>query len=702
MIKKIDGLRRRPELVIPSVTLLVGLIVLSLLPTLVGTPRPKFVISQAHDHLRRGPVFQPAQHSAPLGQPINAPTAPTTTNSAAPATVTALSSALIGPRAAPRGLATGRTAAAAACPSPALDMKILVLSADGNETDLPAITQSLDYMGTPYSVYIATKTPGGLTAGMLASGCHANYQGVILATGLLAYNNGSQWVSALAQPEWNALWAFEAAFGVRQVSWYTFPTADFGFQAPTQALDTSANVISATYTPEAKPIFSYVNLAGTLPIQYAYTYLAQPLADGNTTTLLTDAQGDALAAIHKYPDHRQNLALTVDSNQYLIHSIVLSYGLINWVTKGIFIGERHVYLQSQIDDIFLDDNTWAPATVCGTSVDTTATTYRINGADFHAAATWQKGIESQRTTRFVRLDMAFNGQGSTQGAYEPDSLTPQVKREQGQFYWTNHTYDHLNLDTVDYATAQSEILQNDQIAQHLGLRQFSPLAMVTPDISGLTNPQFLQGAYDAGIRYVVSDTSIAGYNNPSPNAGIYNRLQPGILMIPRHPTNLFFNVSTPEEEGAEYNCIYHGFWGRNLSYGEILDQESQTLLISLLKGDIDPAMYHQPNLRAYDGTHSLLGDLLDRTFAKYNNLYSIPIKSLREDIIGQTIAQRMQFAAAGVTASVRLGSSVTLTAQASATIPVTGLRSQGDEYYGGQAISYITLAAGQSLTLPRQ
>src|SRR4051794_3827764 len=36
-----------------------------------------------------------------------------------------------------------------------VDLKLLVIAADGNEADLPAIRQALDYLGEPYTVYVA-------------------------------------------------------------------------------------------------------------------------------------------------------------------------------------------------------------------------------------------------------------------------------------------------------------------------------------------------------------------------------------------------------------------------------------------------------------------------------------------------------------------------------------------------------------------
>ena len=357
-------------------------------------------------------------------------------------------------------------------------------------------------------------------------------------------------------------------------------------------------------------------------------------------------------------------------------------------------------MSPQIDDVFIDDTVWLPITPCGTPVDNTGTTYRITGDDLQAVINWQAGKRSDPASANLTLTMAFNGYGATTDAYTPDTLTPLATANQNQFYWVSHTYDHTNLDNLDSADATTEITLNDQIATTLGLTNFSVQNMVTPDVSGLTNANFLVAAYDNGIRYLVSDTSLPGYNNPSPNAGIYNTLEPEILMLPRYPNNLFYNVSAPDEWVAEYNCLYSGFWGRNLTYQEILGKESQFLVTYMLKGDLDPWMFHQPNLRAYDGTHTLLSDLLDLTLQKYAQYYTLPIISPTMDSLGQNVANWMQYNNAGVTASLIPGVSITIAAQKGALVPVTGLNTAGAEIYGGQPISYINLTAGQSVTLP--
>jgi hypothetical protein len=646
---------------------------------------------QTHKH--RIPNLPPQRsqiRSSPLSQPINPPK-PRETRARLTQSVAQASSMTE---------LTASIQASASCPSPTIDLKVLVLASDGNETDLPAIRQALDYLGTPYTVYVASRTPNGLTPDKLGNGCHGYYQGIILTNGLLVYHNGTNYVSALSQQEWNNLWSYEANQGVRELSWYTYPTSEFGYQSPTAGFDSTTQPVAVKLTSQAQNSFPYVTTSSTVTIQNAWTYLAQPLTDGGTIPFLTDANGNALAAVRTTADGRQRLSLTFDSNQYLVHNLVLSYGLVNWVTNGIFLGERHVYTSAQVDDIFIEADVWPPSTPCGTPVDQTGATYRITGSDLQAFTNWQQSKQRQSVTQNYRTTMAFNGYGTTAAAgYGSDTLTPNAKTNQAQYYWVNHTYDHTNLDNLSYTDSVTEIVSNNQAARNLGFTNFSRLNMVTPDVSGLKNSNFLRAAYDNGVRYLVSDTSVAGYNNPSPNAGIYNTYQPSILMLPRRPSNLFYNVSQPNEWVAEYNCFYASYWGRNLSYQEILDQESQTLLTYLLKGDIDPWMFHQTNIRAYDGSHSLLGDLLDLTFQKYAQYFNLPIVNKTMNDLGVTVANRMKYNSGGVTASVVPGGSITLTAKQACRVPVTGLNTTGAESYGGQKISYVNLSAGQSVTL---
>ena len=67
-------------------------------------------------------------------------------------------------------------------PACGINLKLLVISADGTEAELPAIRQTLEYLGTPYDLFVASTEPP-LTAARLTNGCTGLYQGVVASTG---------------------------------------------------------------------------------------------------------------------------------------------------------------------------------------------------------------------------------------------------------------------------------------------------------------------------------------------------------------------------------------------------------------------------------------------------------------------------------------------------------------------------------------
>src|SRR5205807_3228526 len=244
-------------------------------------------------------------------------------------------------------IAQAQVPAPVACSAPTIDMKLLVVTNGKTEADFPAIRQILDYLGTPYDVLDMTVNTGGITASMLSDGsCHGYYQGVIFAYGGYIYT----------LPGMSILAAYEQKFAIRQVNWYMYPNNDFGFNYPYSKVITSAGTDSASFTSAGASVFGYANTATPLVFSNAYIYQGTPLnaaalpAGASVTPLLTDASGYALSLIYTLGDGRQYLTQTFDSSPYLMHDLVLAYGLINWVTKGIFLGEYHVYAAAQVDD----------------------------------------------------------------------------------------------------------------------------------------------------------------------------------------------------------------------------------------------------------------------------------------------------------------------------------------------------------------
>ena len=467
---------------------------------------------------------------------------------------------------------------------------------------LSTLTNTLDYLGMPYDTYksstkqlcrnstwkiVYSVNPsdssctgtevvawGSVTADRLwDQSVTAYYSGVMLASGNLVYttDGGATYPTGMTPDEWAALWTFEAAFGIRMVSAYTSPTPDYGMTY----VGESGDPTTATWTAAGRTAFPYVTTS--LPIENAYIYQAavDPAQTSTTTPILNDGAGNVLGVIKTYPEqgNRQALALTFNSARYLTHGLVLGYGLVNWVTKGQFVGFRKATLDPQIDDIFIEDDIWwvkasqsvpSPCSagyVDGKLVlnpspeDPMMDAYRIKGSDLSATIAWQSAKQGPALTKALKLSMPFNGEGSVAG-YSPSTLDPAptlatvARNNQGKFKWINHSYDHPNLNTITYTEAATTITLNNQVAKKLRFTTYNKVNFVQPDISGLDNPAFLQAAYDQGVRNLISDKSRTG--NPGvngPNEVTSNATDTRLFEVPRYPVNLYYNASTPEQDG---------------------------------------------------------------------------------------------------------------------------------------------------------
>jgi hypothetical protein len=680
-----------------------------------------------------------------------------------------------------------------------IDMKVLVISANGQEQyDFSALTSELERIGIPYDVLIGSQhTLNGAAYTSLANvlsngvppnqGGHGYYQAIMLTTGNLGYSpdGGVTWVSAFSYSDWSTLYQYEAAFGIRQVTNYTYPAgAPTNYclnLAPSVYINTTSTPLNTNLTSAGASLFGYLNAASPITIRYSWVYLAYPdpnnAANGNTLTpLLTAPDGSGgqyiLASTCRFSDGRENIAVTAANNPNFVHSELLSYGLMNWVTRGRFLGERHVNMNLQPDDLLIDDDVWNPANspgngtydpgaACIATATLKCPTIRMSGSDVTALVNWQNQLQTSSTTPGFRIEFPFVGHGTSPNFLEPgcmtgqgqpcvpDTLTSALQANQQYLNFVSHTYDHINLDyncvswntsttpatcaqsqATTYQMVLSNLQQNDQIAttprpNGLGLANYSKDTFVQPDISGLNNSLAMQALYDFGIRYVISDTSQPGWNNPSFNAGIYSSLQPGILIIPRHPSNLFYNLYNPSDWVAEYNCFYYQnnpikcggtsfdqyrYLTQPIDYPGVLNHESDQFVQYLIKWDVDPIMFHQPNTVQYASNQTTLSDVFNMTLQKYRSMYTLPIRTLREREVGLKMAVRMAYNAAkgaGLTAQMvpcgtTVGTpSITLTSPTAALIPVTGVQFGGQtEVYGGQTISYIQMAAGQTTTLP--
>jgi len=123
----------------------------------------------------------------------------------------------------------------------------------------------------------------------------------------------------------------------------------------------------------------------------------------------------------------------------------------------------------------------------------------------------------------------------------------------------------------------------------------------------------------------------------------------------------------------------------------------------MLRGELDPHMYHQSNMRAYDGTHTLLGDLLDMAFSKFRRYSTLPVISLRQEDIGSRMADTMGRNWSGVTGTIVNGTQAKFTTPQEVWFNATGVcNASAERYFGGRCISSLYLASGGTLTMTLQ
>ncbi len=609
-------------------------------------------------------------------------------------------------------------------------LKLLLITATETETGFDAMKTFMTRIGVPFDVLVASQKI--LTSDTLeAEPGLANYSGVILTTNNLAYFDGITWLSAFDPIEWQILNDFERDYKIRQVTMYAFPDgANTGLNYTGYA-DTSSTPLNVSLTTQGRQIFSDLKPDISIGIRQAYTYLAQVI-DG-AIPLLQTANGSVVAALHTSLDGREGLAVTAAHNQYLTHSLLLQYGLIRWVSRGVFLGEQKMYFAAHSDDYFLDNDVWNPSTHANGGV------FRLRANDVISLVIWQQLFRfTNPLFNSFTIDHAFNGEGYQMnsrancfpiGSSSNDALSAATHCYHSAFRWINHTYGHLSFDdSTSLTEVNSQISRNLTVATGLGglrlsAREFDPSVLVTGNHSGLgyfdevsplvnagksrASANLVSGAQALGIRVLASNTSAptnspicistpedCSQNNPSPNQGLRfpsNLPANDILLQPRFPINIFYNTTTPVELTDEYNTIYRGYWGRDLSFQEIMDYESDVVISHILSGSVNPHFVHQSNLRNYGNGNCLLCVFMKNVANKYAKLKTLPVVNLSMADIAKRLLTRTAFDNAGASAiwNKTTGVLTVTSTNPSAIIPLTN-PVQGTQYGPDRVLNAVS------------
>lgn len=607
-----------------------------------------------------------------------------------------------------------------------VDLRVLVLSTATPKTDgtpsgevaLDLIREVLDNIGVRYTVLNATQTT--LTASMLSSGTHGNYNGIILTDSQLSYfipNVGYQ--SALSLAEWQLLHSYEQTFGIREAVMSGWPAVDpsldldYGLQYVKSVTSTSPATARWVSPVGGTEFFEYVNNSNPLVVDdFSYVTRSRASTAVPTVTPLLTVNGDPnqiLIAHLRYANGREVLFSSIANAPYLIHSKILAYEFINYATKGVFLGARQTALAAHVDDLFLSTELWDPV---NNTTPEGGISARMTSTDVTTTVNAQAALRSQHSAvaSAFTLDMAFNGEGS---ATSGDPLTQYIQANKAKFRFINHTYSHFDMELADYNDAEFEITENIAVWNNLGLPKpsLSQVTLITGKHSGLhtatqtfpsgMNLQFFNAARDSGIRYLASDSS-----QPNENIEQYAPNYNTIFMLPRRPSAVFYNVTNPADWVDEYNYIFYERYieaGQNpcnipgaicnpRNYSQILAAEADLAMRQLLEFRLWPYFMHQANLVNYDGNgKTLLFDWLNAVVNRYKSNLKLPLKSYGYYTIGGYTKDRIDARTATIIANWNLDTNqVTLNStNKRARVWVTGI--SGGTLYGGQLQRYLTL-----------
>jgi hypothetical protein len=626
---------------------------------------------------------------------------------------------------------SGKAAVEPAAGTDKVALRALIVATNTDDFGVATWKTTLDRVGAAYDVFYdadATLT----TDTLVRPDGTGRYNAILLTNSMQVYASGSSFLNGLEPGEWNILWAYERNFGVRQAALYTsygtWPE-DYCLKSAgeTSVGDTPLNV---SLTAAGAGVFDYLKAGAKISVTQSYVYRTALTAGCNAEATLTDGS-NVLGVRTTSADGRERLALTFTSNQYLLHSDLLVYGMFRWAAKGLFLGEQRHFLNVDIDDWFNSSDHYFPDGHVEYDPG-----FQLSGHDAVNLDNEQIALRAAypQAAGFT-YNLAFNGADidpfagsacSPNGG--PTELTATSKCLAGHFRWLNHTLNHPELNHTDYNTTRAEILDNRAAGTAIGLSSPDEV-LKTPEYSGLgvytvdpnddtgvpvdhglagSNPNLLKAAKDLGIKYLHGNMSFASHVPTKFNTNIVHPLEPAVSVVPDWPTNIAYFVTTPDEETAFYNSFYgpngkFPYWPTNRTYAQIVDYEAGVGLQHVAAGAINTHTFHLSNAHDYGAKKSLVGDWVEAVAAKYAALYATPLLNLNWSQIGAyTSVRNGHFAqlGAGVDAVYdRVAGTVTVVSPQAGTVQVGGVQADNATTYGSDVTAPVQLAAGTAVTL---
>jgi len=556
-----------------------------------------------------------------------------------------------------QGAATSSSVAPSASVAPAVaatvDSTILILVRQGDNPY--SVYSGLQGYGIPYEISYVPKT--GYQLPTLNTSTSSGKYGGIISLSELAYEyDGGVWNSGISNDQYNAIYAYQTAFGVRFVRIDAYPQPSFGTAPADAGVGCCGNDVEQLISLTNSTGFETANIktGATMSTKNMFHYPAK-IVDSATTwqvakygpsgVFTTDT---VAAVVNNFAGRQQMVWFGSWATEWSPTSNFLQHAYIHWMTRGLFLGARKTYLSTQVDDVHLTTTMYSPPDK----------NFRLRPGDLAEHITWMKNINGRMpagSNYFVEL--GHNGNGDIIEAtadesqtvcspadaiyydYPPDTpqefqkplgsgvnnwpVTPAsyswslacAKRDtlaswfmtaanRDAFAHVSHTFTHLPQNNITYSDANKEIVFNQAWLKQVGIasgNKWSPKGLIPPAITGLHNGDAIRAWITNGIVHAVGDNSrpvlLSPYNQHWPLvSNVSNNGYAGLNIIPRWPTTIYWNCDLPACTLKEWQDTASG----KGDFQDLLTFERNSASRYLLGLRHDGYMFHQANLRQTD------------------------------------------------------------------------------------------------------
>ncbi|GAB7340916.1 hypothetical protein MBLNU457_7267t1 [Dothideomycetes sp. NU457] len=606
------------------------------------------------------------------------------------------------------GTSSAATASASASPVSGASVSNTILIFAVSDSDAYSAYSGLNGYGIPYQVVICPQ--GGVTLPVLnSSATQGNYGGFIVVSDV-SYDYSTGWASALTNDQLTQIYNYQVAFGVRMVRLNSYPQSAYGTSTLDQGCCSSGvEQLVSISNSSGFPTANIKEDAG-MTTENLWHYPALITDSSTTWEIASFAQSSdgtspagSAAVVNNFAGRQQMVFFISFGTAWSPTSAFLQHAYIHWMTRGLFLGARKIYFNTQIDDMHLSTPMYNNETF----------RFRIRPADLDAVASWQASINQRLPAgSMYKIEIGHNGNGdiinsttSSDNICDPDTAIYQISpaappvefvkplgsgtniwpttpanyvwsaacakvdsvaswfmnpTNRDQFSHLSHTFSHMNLNNATYSDVNKEIFFNQAWLAQVGIAagDFSPAGLIPPAITGLHNGDAIQAFMDNGLKYVVGDNTRSSLLNQNNNmwpliSTVAANGHDGLVIVPRWATSIYYDCS--DAACTTYEWVQTG--GGTNSFDALIANEKSQNSFHLLSLSQAPYMFHQANLRTIDvatytvgaqtAQMSLLQIWVETVTQEMTRLTNWPLVTLPHDVIAQKFVDRMTRDACG-------------------------------------------------------